>query len=58
MNKNRNIKLLDEFARFCYDNPELRFWQALRAWSGFRFIGVSNDNVVYKDTFFWEEKTK
>lgn len=30
----RNSVVLEDFMKFCRDNPQLRFWQALRAWSG------------------------
>lgn len=31
-------KTLDSFITYCYANPEERFWQALRNWSGYTFI--------------------
>lgn len=51
---NKNEKLLESFTAYCKANPELRFWQALRNWSGNNFIGVaSNHNAKdYTDTFY------
>lgn len=63
----RNSKLLASFVKYCESNPELRFWQALRNWSGFPFVYVSNTtdieippeiNTFIKDTFYFEEKNK
>jgi hypothetical protein len=53
--ESKNAVLLESFSRYCKDNPELRFWQALRNWSGFNFICVSQDapDEPYKDTFYW-----
>lgn len=35
---NKNKKVLDSFIKYCEENPELRFWQALRNWSFYDFI--------------------
>lgn len=67
---NKNQKLLNEFAEFCEKHPELRFWQALRAWAMTPFLLFSthfdgemfnnewlkDNNVGIKDTFYWENK--
>jgi len=45
-------ELLTDFTKFCYEHPELRFWQALYAWTG-RTITVSEE-----DPFYWEGKDK
>lgn len=37
----KNSELLAKFVAYCEDNPEQRFWQALRNWSGYPFILVS-----------------
>ena len=34
----RNSDTLLDFARYCEDHPQERFWQALRNWSDFDFI--------------------
>jgi hypothetical protein len=49
--------LIDDFAAYCKAHPELRFWQALRNWSGQNFILASrlNDSDG-QDTFYWTEK--
>ena len=35
---NKNKETLVDFIKYCLDHPELRFWQALRNWSGYWFI--------------------
>ena len=34
----RNTAVLADFVRYCQEHPHERFWQALRNWSGYRFI--------------------
>ena len=34
----KNSLVLGDFVAYCLAHPELRFWQALRAWSGEQFI--------------------
>jgi hypothetical protein len=58
-----NRKALEEFTRYCEEHPQERFWQALRNWTGYSFILVTNQPVenwhgVCKDTFFWKGKYK
>jgi hypothetical protein len=36
--KSRNMGVLLDFVAYCKAHPELRFWQALRNWSGHSFI--------------------
>ena len=47
MTETRNSKVLASFVAYCNANPEQRFWQALRNWSGFRFIYGSNETENY-----------
>jgi hypothetical protein len=59
----KSKKLLDDFTKYCQERPELRFWQALRNWTVYNFIVVTDDieNIssnTIKDTFYWEEKDK
>lgn len=59
----RNSETLADFTAFCVDHPDLRFWQALRAWSGWHLVMVSNDsdatdNPKIEDTFYWEGKSQ
>jgi hypothetical protein len=61
--KNKNIKLLNDFKKYCDKHPDERFWQALRNWSGFSNIIASNKGHKeffedYKDTFYFEGKDK
>lgn len=42
MEKTRNSEALESFTRYCQQNPDQRFWQALRNWSRFdRIEGIS-----------------
>lgn len=50
----RNSKTLASFVAFCESAPELRFWQALAAWSGIPVILAGNEEFDVEDTFFWE----
>ena len=62
----RNSKVLKDFVAYCEANPTLRFWQALRAWSGHNFIVAAKnptdegmgDYWDGTDTFYWEGKDK
>jgi hypothetical protein len=57
----KNLSTLTSFTDYCYDHPELRFWQALRNWAGVDYVLVSDKCPVFKDqqdTFYWTEKTK
>lgn len=57
--KSNNQKLLKDFAKFCSDNPELRFWQALAAWTGNCIIASKYASPISEaeDTFYWTEKS-
>lgn len=60
---NRNSETLADFTAYCAAHPDERFWQALRSWSGYHLIMVSNDSDVIgspglEDTFYWEGKTR
>lgn len=55
MKTSRNKKSLESFTKYCEENSEQRFFQALRNWFGVPFIGVSNDREKWDDTFYWEE---
>jgi hypothetical protein len=52
--KTRNSKSLESFVAYAKSHPEERFWQALRNWFGVGFIGTSNDNERWTDTFYLE----
>lgn len=56
----RNSEVLADFIKYCEDHPTERFWQALRNWSDHNFILVSKDldGDDFKDTFYWEGKSK
>lgn len=41
--------------KYCEENPEQRFFQALRNWFGVAFIGVSSDREHWRDTFYFKE---
>jgi len=52
----RNSEVLADFVAYCEAHPQERFWQALRNWSGFKFIFAS-DTVpqlpFLRDTYYW-----
>jgi hypothetical protein len=54
-----NKETLNDFVKYCEENPKQRFWQALRNWSGFKFVWVSDSNMIndtLQDTFYFENK--
>jgi hypothetical protein len=58
---NKNIKLLNEFTKFCHKYPELRFWQALSAWvycgyNGYNSIYAGDNKNKLTDTYYWENR--
>lgn len=68
---NRNSKILEDFVNYCFTHGNERFWQALRNWSGFAFVGVvPTEKINFKaltmkgkfhnaiDTFYFEAKDK
>jgi hypothetical protein len=62
MKKIKSSKQLDSFFIYCIEHPNLRFWQALLAWSGYSFIygsvepdlGNLPDVNSLEDTFYKE----
>lgn len=53
----RNSELLASFVAYCEANPNQRFWQALRNWSDYNYICVTNVLASdFYDTFYWETK--
>lgn len=63
--QSKNFALRCDFEEFCNKHPELRFWQALRAWAdvGFILTAESQDIVSdewnkIKDTFYFEGKNE
>ena len=60
--QSKNSETLKYFIRFCKANPSLRFWQALRAWSGAKMIMYLHqdkeigDPAEYSDTFNWHTR--
>ena len=56
---NKNKKQLESFVKYCEDNPEYRFFQALRNWIqqtinvkwNWLFVSDGEDDA---DTFYWE----
>ena len=53
----KSESLLQSFVVYCQEHPEERFWKALRNWSRWSFIGVSNDLTGWTDTMFWEGRS-
>ena len=62
----RSQIVLADFVGFCEKNPDLRFWQALAAWTGsdvFLSKGVLPTELLEKnkslvDPFYFESKLK
>lgn len=57
----KSEKLLIEFCQYCSEHPDERFWQALRNWSGYSYVCVSEhfpSDIDIIDTFYFEKKTK
>jgi hypothetical protein len=57
----RNSKVLVSFVWYCLTHREERFWQALRNWSGHRYIIASKECPLFsneRDTFYWEGRNK
>ena len=57
----KNGALLVEFAEYCAEHPEQRFWQALRNWSGSNFVLILSHTAPRPDsgemdTFYMEGK--
>ncbi|RTL06189.1 hypothetical protein EKK58_06115 [Candidatus Dependentiae bacterium] len=54
----KSEKLLEDFTQFCNRFPDLRFWQALRSWSGAYAIMYKDHLNQEEDTFYWDKKSK
>lgn len=59
--ESKNQEVLDSLRDFCLEHPELRFWQAVRAWTGqdfvlFADIGEGNGYENYRDTHYFENR--
>lgn len=52
----RNSAITLDFLKYAMTHPDERFWQALRNWSRYIFVAVSNNDAQYQDTFYWEGK--
>ena len=59
--KTRNSEALESFVLYCENNPDQRFWQALRNWSKYDQILGHVGNILDKDlegmenTFYLED---
>jgi hypothetical protein len=51
-------KLLAEFVMYCAAHPDLRFYQALSGWSGYKLLATKECPVFQDqiDTIAWETK--
>lgn len=57
--ENKNLKLLLSFFTFCANHPELRFWQALQAWSGYcQVLVIEEPEGEEIDTYYFEGKSQ
>jgi hypothetical protein len=52
----RNSEMLESFVAYCHAYPQLRFWQALLNWSGYKFIFVASERPVHVNgSLVWRE---
>ena len=61
MRQPRSNATKQAFIKYMEENPDERFWQAVRNFSGYAFIIASDippDSPSQEDTFYWEGKTK
>lgn len=55
--ESKNQKLLESFSTYCKENPEMRFWQALRNWAGVQIVSVVPDDTGEEwDTFYSDKQ--
>jgi phage terminase large subunit GpA-like protein len=62
--KSKNQKVLNNFIKYCQENPDQRFYQALRNWCGYSFVLRTNTNswaldkhkLQIEDTYYIEGK--
>ena len=54
--ESNNSEVLKDFIKYCEAAPELRFWQALRNWSGFNYIYAAKEESDIIDTFYFVVK--
>ena len=52
----RNSEVLADFVKYCEENPEQRFWQALRNWTDYDAVLVARSGCEPVSTFYWEGK--
>lgn len=45
----RNAKAIASLYDFCIQHPELRFWQAVYAWTQAKSIIIDGEDVFYKE---------
>lgn len=58
----RDSEIKENFIQYMDDHPELRFWQAVRNWSGYGFVYAGEGEMQpdgeiklnVEDTFYWE----
>lgn len=53
----KSENMLRSFTEYCRANPDARFWQALRGWSGYAYLMASAESPVFGnqlDTYYWQ----
>ena len=50
-----NSKLLLSLVEYCQNNPDQRFWQALKNWSGASRIVYEKYDNSQEDTYNWNK---
>lgn len=50
----RSRELLSSFVRYCLENKELRFWQAITNWCKWNFVFLATSKpIVYDEKVIW-----
>ena len=53
------VEMIESLLKYVKENPELRFWQALRGWSKVDFIATKTGmETVWQDTFYQENNNE
>ena len=56
--KNKNTAITASFYAFHKKHPQMRFFQALLAFTGYKILLVADGDGELKDPFYWEGKRK
>lgn len=68
MGLEKRKEVIEDFIKYCEENPGMRFWQAARNWSGCNYVFAGKGipiideefelmkKLELQDTFYWENK--